>query len=184
MGSYQTADNARYILAAARDTIRAELENGQSPDRFVKELAPIPHNGLFVTLYNAAALRGCIGTFSGERSFVETLKDMAAASLTDPRFVDMPVSIAELPRLQIEVSVLSPLVKLDDPLDFEFGVDGILLERDDRRGCFLPEVGQELGWDQETFLAMLCTSKAGLAPDAWRETETELYKFSVWKICE
>lgn len=184
MDAYQTAHNAARILALARDIIAAEL-NGTAPSlRFAQELTAIPHNGLFVTLRNGDALRGCIGTFSGEKRFVETLVDMSRASLIDPRFVDIPISASEVPRIRIEVSVLSPLTRLTDPLDFEFGREGILVERDDQRGCFLPEVGQDLGWDREMFLSTLCAQKAELDPDAWRDAETDLYKFSVWKICE
>ncbi len=184
MQVYQTEENGARILALSRDIISAELKGDSPTLRFAEALQAIPHNGLFVTLRNREALRGCIGTFSGDKGFVETLTDMSRASLRDPRFVDMPVSVSELPRIRIEVSVLSPVVKLSDPLDFEFGLEGVLLERDGHRGCFLPDVGQDLGWDQQMFLSTLCAQKADLGPDAWREPESTLYKFSVWKICE
>ena len=46
-----------------------------------------------------------------------------------------------------------------------------------RAGLLLPQVATEWRWDRETFLRETCR-KAGLAPDAWRDPDTEIYLFS------
>ncbi|MCS7034635.1 MAG: AMMECR1 family protein, partial [Phycisphaerae bacterium] len=97
--------------------------------------------------------------------------------LHDPRFENMPVTAADLPELEVEVTVLSPLRPADSPTDFDPSTDGILLEINQRVGCFLPQVARETGWDRQQLLSRLCTEKLGLPADAWRQTESRLQKF-------
>jgi uncharacterized protein (TIGR00296 family) len=83
-----------------------------------------------------------------------------------------------LNQLDIEISVLSPLQKTDDPLSLRLGVDGIYIKRGRASGCFLPQVATESGWSREEFLSYCCSHKAGLESDAWRDPQTEVYLFS------
>ena len=136
------------------------------------------HCGCFVTLKNHARLRGCIGQFTSESPLIELVADMAKSSATgDPRFVAEPITADELEKLDIEVSVLSPLKRTDDPLSLRLGVDGIYIKSGYTSGCFLPQVATETGWSKEEFLSYCCEHKAGLAPDAWKEEDTEVYLF-------
>jgi len=73
---------------------------------------------------------------------------------------------------------LSPLERTDDPLSLRLGVDGIYIKKSHASGCFLPQVATETGWTKEEFLGYCCSHKAGLADDAWRDPETEVYLFS------
>lgn len=69
-----------------------------------------PRAPVFVTLRRAdGALRGCIGSLEPtERDVFEEVAHYAVlASRRDPRFA--PVTLEELPSLQVEVSVLYPL---------------------------------------------------------------------------
>ena len=68
----------------------------------------------------------------------------------------------ELPRLSIELSVLTPRELVDDLSAIEVGRDGLIVEQGKRRGLLLPQVATDHGWDRETFLAQTCV-KAGLA---------------------
>jgi AmmeMemoRadiSam system protein A len=88
------------------------------------------------------------------------------AALRDRRFT--PVNAAELPALDVEVSVLSPPRPIASPEEFTVGEHGIILERDGRRAVYLPEVAPQQGWSREQTLTHLAL-KAGLPPDAWRE---------------
>jgi uncharacterized protein (TIGR00296 family) len=104
---------------------------------------------------------------------------MAKASATgDPRFFADPIAPDELNELDIEISVLSPLQRTDNPLGLRLGVDGIYIKRGRASGCFLPQVATETGWSKEEFLSYCCAHKAGIAPDAWRQPGTEVYLFS------
>jgi AmmeMemoRadiSam system protein A len=140
--------------------------------------------GVFVTLRKAGRLRGCIGTFAPRADLPETVVEMAVAATRDPRFTAMPISSAEAKDIRIELSILSPLRRIEDPLDFELGRHGIHLRHGIAAGCFLPDVGTEQGWDKETFLSELCRQKAGLRPDAWRDPAVEIQVFTVQKFAE
>ncbi|MBN2317084.1 MAG: AmmeMemoRadiSam system protein A, partial [Sedimentisphaerales bacterium] len=110
---------------------------------------------------------------------IELVVEMAKASATsDPRFFTDPIRLRELEQLDIEISVLSPLKRTDNPLSLRLGVDGIYIKRGHLSGCFLPQVADETGWTKEQFLAYCCAHKAGLAEDAWRDSETEVYLFT------
>ena len=82
-----------------------------------------------------------------------------AAALEDPRFD--AVRVDELDKLQIEISVLSPMFAIA-PDDVVVGRHGLMVSYEGRRGILLPQVAPEWGWDRETFLAQTCR-KAGSA---------------------
>jgi uncharacterized protein (TIGR00296 family) len=64
------------------------------------------------------------------------------------------------------------------------GKHGVLVRRGFNSGVFLPQVATETGWSKEEFLSYLCSQKAGLAPDAWKDPRTELYVFSAEVFAE
>lgn len=135
--------------------------------------------GCFVTLHVDGQLRGCIGTFSADRPLVENVIEMARAALSDPRFVYNRIRPEELDRLDIEISVLSPMWRAKEPLsELELGRHGVYIRRGYRSGCFLPQVATETGWNKEEFLSYCCSHKAGLPPDAWKDEATEVYLFT------
>jgi uncharacterized protein len=171
--------NKRTLLKWARDTVQAVV-TGAKPARPTSDgpelNAPC---GCFVTLKNKDRLRGCIGQFTSEKPLIALVVEMAKASATgDPRFRGNPITARELPALDVEISVLSPLTLTRDPLSLRLGVDGIYIRRGYASGCFLPQVATETGWTQEEFLSYCCSHKAGLAPDAWRDPQTEVYLFT------
>ncbi len=123
--------------------------------------------GAFVTLTKQGQLRGCIGYIEGIKPLVDTVVENAAsAAVGDPRFP--PVEPEEIPTLELEISVLSPLRTVSSPQDIVVGVHGVLLDKGGHRAVFLPQVAPEQGWDLDTTLTHLAL-KAGLGPDGWRE---------------
>ena len=103
---------------------------------------------------------------------------IAEAATGDQRFVFDRITPSELKQLEIEISVLSPLEKTDDPLSLELGNHGIYIRRGSQAGCFLPQVATELGWSKEQFLSRCCADKIGLKPDAWKDPDTEVLLFT------
>jgi AmmeMemoRadiSam system protein A len=167
------------LLKVARDTVEAVIKHkpASKPQSDDAELN-VPC-GCFVTLKNRGQLRGCIGQFTSDSPLIELVAEMAKASATgDPRFFGNPITIRELDKLDIEISVLSPLQKTDDPLSLRLGVDGIYIRKGRTSGCFLPQVAVETGWSKEEFLSYCCAHKAGLAPDAWKDPNTDVYFFT------
>ncbi len=96
------------------------------------------------------------------------------AGFGDPRFP--PLSAAELPETDIEISVLTAPVPLENPEALEIGRDGLILEARGCSGLLLPQVATEWGFDRERFLAEICR-KAGLPESAWRDADAGLWVF-------
>jgi len=180
-----TDNERRELVELAQAAVAAAVGEGTLPRVENPQGVLAEPRGCFVTLKNHGHLRGCIGTFRPADPLAITLVHMAQAAATDdPRFFANPITPAELPELTVEVSVLSPLTKTDDPLSLRIGIDGIYIVHGARSGCFLPEVATDLGWDAEEFLAQCCAGKAGLAPDAWKDPTTTVYLFTSEKFEE
>ena len=172
-------EHKQALLKAARDAVTATVKNQARPSLSSDEEVLNEHCGCFVTLKNSGMLRGCIGQFVSDKPLIELVGEMAAASSTkDPRFLAEPIGADELESLELEISVLSPLKRTDDPGSLRLGVDGIYIKSGYRTGCFLPQVATETGWSKEEFLTHCCVQKAGLSADAWRKAETEVYLFT------
>ena len=157
------------LLRLARDTIAALLSGGEPPSP-VQLTDPQNHSGAFVTLHVDGDLRGCIGHPGSDRPLDQVVGQCAVAAATeDPRFP--PLTAGELPQVDIEVSVLTPIRRVGDVREIEVGRDGLVVQDGYRRGLLLPQVATERGWDRDTFLSHTCL-KAGLRPDAWRTGAT------------
>ncbi len=166
------------LLKVARDVVESVAKGEPEPDHEVGEYPQLEqHLGVFVTLHLSGKLRGCIGQFIVDEPVWQTVAAMArAASTEDPRF--QPVTEEELPEISVELSVLSPLVKTDDPLSLELGVHGIYVKRGPQTGTFLPQVATENKMTKEAFLSVCCAHKAGLPPESWQDPDTEVYLYT------
>ncbi|MDO8140851.1 MAG: AmmeMemoRadiSam system protein A, partial [Candidatus Brocadiales bacterium] len=135
--------------------------------------------GAFVTLKTYGQLRGCIGRFVSDIPLFKLVSEMAISSATDdPRFEFNRIKPPELKHLEIEISVLSTLKLIQNPLDFELGKHGIFIKMGSQIGCFLPQVATETGWSKEEFLSHCCSGKAGLRSDSWKYGDVEIYTFT------
>jgi AmmeMemoRadiSam system protein A len=136
--------------------------------------------GCFVSLHelDTHRLRGCIGRLEASGPLWRVVTETAVSVLDDPRFPDLRVTPADLPILEIELSVLSPLTPCPSPLDFDLLNDGIYLVHGERAGCFLPQVARETGWTKEQLLDRLCTEKLGMPAQTWRMSDATLMRFS------
>jgi AmmeMemoRadiSam system protein A len=122
--------------------------------------------GAFVTLHTRGELRGCIGHLEADEPVAAVVSRCAVlACSADSRFA--AVSAGEVAALQVELSLLGPLVPVTSADEIEIGRDGLVVEERWRRGLLLPQVATEWQWDRETFLAQTCR-KAGLPGDAWK----------------
>lgn len=167
------------LVRVARAALEAEIAG---KDGLETELLALPAGpevkrlqAVFVTLNRTdpaeirreGTLRGCIGqvepTYPLELAVVRAA---LSAAQEDPRFE--PVQKAELARLDIHVTVLSPQRPVGSYHDIKIGTHGIVLEKSGRRALFLPQVAPEQGWTLEETLEALC-HKAGLPAGAWRE---------------
>lgn len=170
------------LLRLAKREIRAalgELDPGGDAACPGHELLRKPA-GCFVSLHSrhGHALRGCIGRMEADVPLMELVGCMARSVLGDPRFADHPVTVDELPDLEIELSIVSPPRALNGPDGFDLWNDGIALTLEERRGCFLPQVARETGWTRRQLLERLCTEKMGLPAHAWRDPQARFEAFA------
>ncbi len=171
LGAAERAELMRLARRSAETVVR---------DRKVIDYTPAgalaQERGAFVTLKERGELRGCIGYVSPSKPLGLTVRDVAAAAaVEDRRF--RPVSEKELPLLEYEISVLSPLRRIYDVKQIEVGRHGLVIKKGYAMGLLLPQVPVEQHWDRATFLREACI-KAGLEPNAWQDPETDIFTFT------
>jgi AmmeMemoRadiSam system protein A len=155
----------RRLLALARRALDARVRRLPAPEPECGGALDAPANA-FVTIHNRGELRGCLGRLDARAPLAETIAQLAASvSDSDPRFD--PVSLLELPDVDIEISVLTPEWAIETIDEIELGRHGVIVEQGARRGLLLPQVAVEHQWDRETLVSHTCL-KAALPRDAWR----------------
>jgi len=176
-------EQQKTLLRLARKTIAERLHadcehfNLDFSNEIYKEKC-----GAFVTLHINGNLRGCIGYIEGVRPIPETIKEMALSSaFRDPRFA--PLTAAEFKKIDIEISILSPVEKVENIDEIVVGRDGLIISKGYNRGLLLPQVPVEQKWDRDTFLTHTCF-KAGLPGDIWKNRGVEIEKFSAQVFSE
>jgi len=170
-------DEEKRLLHTIAKTVIENKAKGKAVPEFKVDSIKLKENrGAFVSLHKRGELRGCIGYIEGQGPLHKTIEKMAeAAAFQDPRFP--PVTEKEIPELDIEISVLTPLKKITDINEIEVGKHGIYIKKGWYSGLLLPQVATEYGWDRKTFLEHTC-QKAGLPSNAWKDKDTEIYIFS------
>jgi len=166
-----TGEEQKALLRIARDALQLYLKQRKllNPRQAGYEITSALERraGVFVTLKRDGQLRGCIGYIIGMKPLCQAVVDNAINAATrDPRFRE--VTAQELPELVIEISVMSPLQKIDDPERVEVGKHGLYIIQGRNRGILLPQVATDQGWNRTQFLEGVCR-KAGLPRDAWRK---------------
>ena len=168
----------RFLIDLAKKSIETKLPY-KTPENIPEELNF--KSGCFVTLHKDGNLRGCIGNFR-EIPIVENVYNMAQeAAYGDPRF--NPLQKEEFDKIEIEISVLSPMKRINDINEIKVGRDGIYIKKGFFSGVLLPQVATEYNWDRLTFLAHTCL-KAGLNQNCWQDSDTEIYTFEALVFSE
>ncbi len=171
-------DARKGLLNLARESILAGVRGvkAEVPALFPRHGYNLP-SAVFVTLTIGGTLRGCIGTMEPRGSLADSVaRYAAAAAFEDPRFG--PVSAAEVDKVRIEISALSPLRKVDSSDAVEQGRHGVYIRRGRLSGTYLPQVWEHFK-SKKDFLSSLCSEKAGLPPGAWKEKSTAIYVYTV-----
>jgi AmmeMemoRadiSam system protein A len=172
-----TDDQKRRLLTLARSVIGRDLGVENVPgEPDLDDPVFSEKYGVFVTLHIDGQLRGCIGNIQGDRPLRDGVRTMArSAAFHDPRFPAL--TAREYPLIDIEISVMSPIEKVESIDDIKVGRDGLIISRGYHSGLLLPQVATEQRWDTYTFLQNTCF-KAGLQHDAWQKEDTVIEKFS------
>ena len=170
----------RQLLDLSRCVIRRTLGDGSAQEPAITDQALEARASCFVSLHNLDDhhLRGCIGQIRADGPLKQCVIEMSEGVLDDRRFRSTPVQLDELSRLELEITVLSPLEQAAGPLDFDLLEHGIYLKCAGQTGCFLPQVARQTRWSKEQLLNRLCQEKMDLEASAWQRPEARLYRFT------
>lgn len=172
-----TADEKEMLLQIAREAVSNVAGGKRQVAYDLKNLPKKLTNpmGAFVTLHRQGTLRGCIGRIEAEMPLWETVQQMAISAATrDHRFE--PITKAELADLHIEISVLTPLRRIDDISEIIPGKHGIFIRKGISTGTFLPQVAETTGWNALQLLQHCAADKAGIGSDGWKDAEIFVYE--------
>ena len=178
---FLTIEDKHDLLKVARLTVEEYIGKNEipqlDPDQFSDNL--IMNSGAFVTLNKNHNLRGCIGRFTSDKPLYLLVQEMAIAAATqDYRF--KRVQLSELSMVEFEVSVLTPLKKINSIEEIELGRDGIYIVKNSNTGTFLPQVADQTGWTKEEFLGHCSRDKAGIGWDGWKDADIYTYQAIVF----
>ena len=135
--------------------------------------------GAFVSLMKGGNLRGCIGHFGEDTPLYEMVHEMAlAAAFEDPRFPELRKE--ELPDIEVEISVLTPMRRIHSLDELQLGRHGIYIRKGMRSGTFLPQVADQMGWTKEEFVGYCSQEKAHIGWNGWRDAELYVYEAIVF----
>lgn len=173
-------EEGKKLIELARNAIEYFSASGRKYSAVCEEEKFKKKRGVFVTLngFPSKELRGCIGFPHAILPLWNAVIEAATgAAFNDSRF--NAVSASELENIVIEISVLTEpqKVKRENALkEIVIGKDGLIVKKNFQSGLLLPQVATEYNWDTKTFLEQTCR-KAGIIPTAWKQEETEIYKF-------
>ena len=179
-----TIKQKRRLIEIAKKTIEMYVKTGQMYEVNDNDSRLLQEEGTFVTIRKHGQLRGCIGNILGRGPLARLVRDMAiSAASDDPRF--QPVKADELDGIEIDISVLSKPWPIKNTDEIIMGVHGVIVSQGPfRQGIFLPEVATETGWSKDQFLSELCSQKAGLSPDCWKDPKTKIDIFTTESFSE
>ncbi len=167
------------LVTLARQAIETYVQKGcviAPPD--CPEFQQPPQTGVFVSIHTKTGeLRGCVGTFhtSEECLGEQVIHSAINACSRDPRF--FPVRADELPLLDLNVDVLSPLEPIDCADQLDVKRYGVLVESGWKRGLLLPDIPGIQDIDEQIEVARL---KAGIR----RGEYVQMYRFTVDRYLE
>jgi len=178
---FLTPSDKKELLKIARTTIEDYINTKHIPDIDKNTLSKdlLVKSGAFVTLNKNHNLRGCIGRFTADEPLYQVVQQMAIAAATqDYRF--QVVRPSELPLIDIEISVLTPMKKISSIDEIKLGRDGIYMVKGNQSGTFLPQVATETGWSLKEFLGHCAQDKAGIGRDGWKNADIYTYQAIVF----
>ncbi|HEY3304373.1 MAG TPA: AmmeMemoRadiSam system protein A [Candidatus Binatia bacterium] len=164
------------LIALSRQTLESFVRGAADAAETIDDPCLLHSRyGAFVSLHRQNELRGCVGTCFPTSPLYETVIDMTEAAAARDRRV-AAVTSRELAEIRIDISVLSALEPVTDPLSLQIGKHGLYVESGGKHGVLLPQVATQYGWDLETFLSQTCV-KAYLPKDEWRRPNTKISSF-------
>jgi AmmeMemoRadiSam system protein A/AmmeMemoRadiSam system protein B len=178
---FLTPKDKKELLKIARQTIEQYISYKTTLKVDEEKLSKglLTPCGAFVTLREKGDLRGCIGNFSGDKALYLTVQEMAVAAATHDYRFD-PVRKDEIDKIKLDISVLTPMRKINSIDEIVLGKHGVYIKKGNRSGTFLPQVYDETHWTKEEFLGHCAQDKAGIGWDGWKDADIFVYEAIVF----
>lgn len=169
-----TDEDKKQLLKIAREAIRARLHNKKYSPPVTENVAG--RRGMYVTIKIDGKLRGHIGRIRSDLPMYESVAEMSrAAAFEEPHLSDLTES--DFKKLEVEISVLSPLKREHDLRKIEVGRHGLMIKLDLNSGLILPQTAVSNDWNRVQFLEQTCL-KAGLPKNSYKDKNAEVYTFT------
>ncbi len=176
-----TSAEQKNLLMIARETLTAIMKGERQPevDPGYKKGGLNLNLGIFVTLTSGGKLRGCLGRFTSSEPLYKLVREMTLnAAIFDNRFE--PVTSDEIDDIEIEISVIGPMEKIDSAEGIIIGKHGLYIKKGDRSGTLLPQVAVKMGWNREEFLGHTSRDKANIGWCGWHTADIYVYEAQVF----
>jgi len=176
-------NDKKNLLKIARETLEDKVCRNKE---YLVDASQLPEvmllkGSAFVSLHyrHNNKLRGCMGIFNSSGPLYKLIQEMViSAALRDYRFD--PLKAEDTKGVEIEISVLTPLEKINSPEKIILGKHGIHIRKGHSSGTFLPQVAAEQDWDLEEFLGYCSKHKAGIGWEGWKDAELFVFKALVF----
>jgi len=169
----------KILIEIAKNAIKSKfsikIDKIDIPEKFKKKC------GAFVTINENNSLRGCIGFPYPVMELYKAVENSAIeAAFNDPRF--MPLKINEIDKIEIEITILGEMKKLDyrNIDEITIGKHGLYIKNGIYSGILLPQVATEYNFTKKEFLEETCL-KAGLNKDCYKNSELYVFEGKIIK---
>lgn len=176
-----TEEEKQTLLTLAHSSIDAFVRHRENPNFDTTTLTPALKSrcGAFVSIHKNGELRGCIGTFRADSPLYQNIREMSiSAATSDHRFEQIKAD--ELNDIDIEISVLSPMHKINSKDEIILGKHGIYIKKDRHTGTLLPQVAKDKHLTKEEFLGLCARDKAGIGWNGWKNADIYTYEALVF----
>lgn len=169
------------LLVTAASAIEARLARtaASPPPAAGLPAELLAERATFVTLTIEGQLRGCCGTLEPRRALaLDVWHNAQVSAFNDPRFP--PLALLEWAHVDLEISVLSPLERMEVHSESELllqvapGEDGLVIAWRGSRATFLPKVWDQVD-DARDFVRRL-KLKAGWTAGFWHP-DVEVWRY-------
>jgi len=169
----------KILIKIAKNAIKSKfnmkIDKIDIPEKFKKKC------GAFVTINENNSLRGCIGFPYPVMELYKAVENSAIeAAFNDPRF--MQLKINEINKIEIEITILGEMKKLDykNIDEITIGKHGLYIKNSIYSGILLPQVATEYNFTKKEFLEETCL-KAGLNKNCYENSELYVFEGKIIK---
>ncbi len=175
------------LLQIARDQLTKTIKDKKTadPSEYRADVGRklLSQGATSVVLRKNDRLRGESGDVRPEKPIYISVLWNTIRAARDSHFAKNPITEADLPDVDIEITVLSPFVAAAGYTDIEMGKHGVFMSKGTKYAIMLPRTALEAHWDRDAMLKQLCL-KAGLGENDYKDAGCRFWVFEAQTFCE